>query len=318
MLVNLLSNAVKFTPTGGAIHVAAEMRTQDSKSMLCFSVKDNGIGISSDNLPKLFEMFSQVDSSSTRKFGGTGLGLAISKALVERMHGSIWCESAIGEGTTFYFTIEAVDTPVMCPPSPIVRPIEILPVPHPPSLNLNISGELSKEQSSPRILVVDDTSINLKVVKRMLEGLGFSDLVLAEDGAIALEKVQSSPTPFDIVLMDMEMPVMDGMTAATLIRNLPLLKQPHIIAVTANAFQEDVKRCVDSGMCGHMAKPVKKEGIKFAVEEYMYSIASGTKGCKCKGCDPTSVPTPRGTTTTTTTTITTTTTTMTTISPLID
>jgi CheY-like chemotaxis protein/anti-sigma regulatory factor (Ser/Thr protein kinase) len=279
VLVQLLKNAVKFTSDNGEITVSAELCYQDNKNMLLISVQDNGIGISSENIPSLFGMFSQVDSSATRKFGGTGLGLAISKALVEMMHGTIWCESTLGLGSTFFFTIELMDMAPFCSPSPKMTSVCVSPKPVASPSLLSSSAEIS-----PRILVVDDTLINLKIMKKMLEALGYTDIDAASNGEEALTYVQKhNDNPYDVILMDIQMPIMDGVSCAQRIRSIQTLqKQPHIIAVTANSFQEDIKRYMDAGMCEHIAKPIKKDHIRYSLEEYMTFILPGQKQCACK------------------------------------
>jgi CheY-like chemotaxis protein len=257
---------------------------------------------------KVFETFTQLDASSTRRFGGTGVGLAISKGLVELMRGTIWCESEPGQGATFYFTFEVADvTNEGVTRSGLSRaPIASTPLLYAAScddmmdsngmiisdipLSVSETEDVSNDTDDgdficivrPKILVVDDTEMNQKVLKRFLISLGYSDVDAVYNGEQAVEAVRNDGNlqPYDIIFMDMEMPVMDGVTASKQIRDLQLSKQPHIIAVTANAFQEDVEKCLNAGMCGHMAKPIKREDLKKRMER-SFQVLGGTADCTC-------------------------------------
>lgn len=318
ILVNIFANAVKFTNEGGHIYTGASVvdgsirKSSDNyKKRIKFSIQDTGIGIQPEDVIKVFDNFSQVDSSSTRRFGGTGVGLAISKGLVELMRGNIWCESEPGKGATFHFTFEAVDVTY----EGVVRSDHRMPIASKPLLYASSCDDLvnndgviisditsedgagatpvqespyctDDEDSSvciirPRILVADDTDMNQKVLRRYLSTLGYTDVDVVSDGAQAVQAVTQKP--YDIIFLDMEMPVMDGVTAATQIRALPpttLERQPHIIAVTANAFQEDVKKCLDAGMCAHMAKPIKRDDIRKKMDTSI-QIMCGNDTCTC-------------------------------------
>jgi signal transduction histidine kinase/CheY-like chemotaxis protein len=308
VLDNLLSNAVKFTPEGGHIYLSATRDSTDSKSLVKFSVRDTGIGIQEQDMVKVFETFTQLDASSTRRFGGTGVGLAISKGLVELMRGTIWCESTPGQGATFYFTFEVADvTNEGVARSGLSRaPIASTPLLYAAScddmldsngmiisdipLGVREAEDLSTDTDDgdficivrPKILVVDDTEMNQKVLKRFLVSLGYSDVDAVYNGEQAVDAVRNNGNSqtYDIIFMDMEMPVMDGVTASRQIRDLKLPKQPHIIAVTANAFQEDIEKCLNAGMCGHMPKPIKREELKKRMER-SFQVLGGTADCTC-------------------------------------
>jgi len=256
---------------------------------------------------KVFETFTQLDSSTTRRFGGTGVGLAISKGLVELMHGTIWCESAPGKGATFYFTFEVNDhkvvntwdskTPLASRPLLYTSTIDefvnsngMIISDSDESGSSSVSAMEEYQDSSsddefadantikPRILIVDDTEMNQKVIKRLLSSMGYEDVDVASNGAQAVLAVTN--TPYNVIFMDMEMPIMDGVTASNQIRLLTLARQPHIIAITANAFQEDVQRCLEAGMCNHMAKPIKREQLKREMDGAK-QVLFGIGKCRC-------------------------------------
>ncbi len=206
ILLNLLSNAVKFTEKGGVtVHVSQDLQNVPGRVLLRFTVSDTGIGIPAETLSRLFQSFTQADTSTTRKYGGTGLGLAISKRLAELMGGTIGVSSESGRGSTFWFT---VDLPVSERIAPSIAAL---------------AGSLATQQRSPqtrgKVLVAEDNPINQRVAVILLSKLGYSADV-ASDGAEALEMVQKAS--YDIVLMDIQMPVMDGFEATKAIRQLQL------------------------------------------------------------------------------------------------
>ena len=255
VLLNLLSNAVKFTPKGfvrlTARRATPEERHQNSLAPLpseiwiTFAVTDSGIGVAPEHMNKLFTPFTQADSSVSRRFGGTGLGLAICRQLTELMGGGIRARSTVGHGTTFYVTLplEPVD------PGDMAR-IEDL------SAGASLAG-------SSLILVVDDNSINQEIAKALLEAEGLTvDVVDNGEEAIA----QVCRQRYDLVFMDLQMPVMDGLEATRRIRALGReggdtghLATLPIIAMTANAMQEDKQRCMAAGMDAHIGKPIEPE-----------------------------------------------------------
>ena len=250
ILVNLLGNAVKFTETGSIQISVSSLGTPDKEYEIKFIVRDSGIGISSDRMSRLFQSFSQVDASTTRKYGGTGLGLAICKHLAELMGGRIWAESNPGKGSTFYFTIraEASNEPSER------RPEE--------------SPALPSTASDPewlvhlRILLAEDNVVNQKVALRMLGRLGYR-ADIAADGLEVLKALQSHH--YDVVLMDVQMPEMDGLEATRSIRRMPG-RQPYIIAMTAHAMKGDREECLGVGMNDYVSKPVRIEELNAALQ----------------------------------------------------
>ena len=255
ILMNLLSNAVKFTEKGKiSLSVSAEPG-ESNIWQLKIDVTDTGIGMSPKGMSRIFKSFVQADQSTTRKFGGTGLGLAISKKLAELMGGDIAVSSREGEGTTFSFTV---------PLAEIVRETaSLMENSEGPSNAKKISSSSEKhvidkkwaEQYPLRILVVEDNTVNQKVISHILKKMGYL-CDLAGNGKEAIEGL--SRQDYDVILMDMEMPVMNGLDATIEIRkNFPASKQPKIVALTANVFSEQRKSCMEAGMDEYMSKPIK-------------------------------------------------------------
>jgi signal transduction histidine kinase/CheY-like chemotaxis protein len=245
ILLNLAGNAFKFTATGNvAIHAGCHPREETSADetpsvTLCFSVRDTGIGIDSDKLESVFEAFEQADNSVTRKYGGTGLGLAITRRLVALMGGSVWVESEPGKGSTFYFTAILRLTPVSSEaqvPSPV--------------------GPGRAAQTRPlRILLAEDNPVNQLLAIRILEKQGHQ-VAVAANGQEAVEL--SARDQFDAVLMDVQMPVMDGLMATKQMRERERGTGGHvlIIALTARAMDEDRETCTAAGMDAFLSKPI--------------------------------------------------------------
>ena len=253
ILLNLIGNAIKFTAQG-RVTVSLEA-TPDT--LMC-TVQDSGIGMSADTIAGLFEPFRQADSSTARKFGGTGLGLVICKALVEKMQGQLQVNSLEGQGSSFSFTLPLTgDEATLAPP---------------PSDDADASrgattasaAEPAPDLSNLRILLVDDQPINRLMASNQLKQLGCTLIEEAHNGLQALQRLRAAP--FDVVLMDMQMPEMDGLEATRALRQLPLDKQPTVIAMTANAFSEDRQACMDAGMDDFLAKPVKLDTLKSALQ----------------------------------------------------
>jgi two-component system, sensor histidine kinase and response regulator len=235
VLVNYANNAVKYTDRG---HIAIEVRMQerDGKgALLLFRVRDTGIGLTEEQMARLFQSFHQADASTTRKYGGTGLGLAISKQLATLMGGDAGVESRLGEGSTFWFTVR-VGIEAEAPPR-----VEAMQTPSP-----------------ARVLLVEDNDINQIVAREILQDAGFT-VDVADNGQIGLGMVQQ--TDYALVLMDMQMPVMDGLTATREIRKLAGCAQLPIIAMTANAMQRDRDRCMEAGMNDFLGKPVDPDAL---------------------------------------------------------
>lgn len=406
ILVNLVSNAVKFTERGDVVvTVAGEAPAADSQAVsdrwqLQFTVRDTGIGIPPDKLDRLFQPFSQVDASTTRRYGGTGLGLAISRRLCEMMGGTIGVDSQMGVGTQFHFTVQAeiADTvadntfeygidltgkrlllldgnPLSCQQLilqtktwgmqvetansataamtyltqgalfdllildqeiatldhlvPTIRqlpsyqriPLVVMVSPEfhdhqttllPPSTALPADAILTKpiKQSqlydtlvqvfshqpvpvlprlpeslppppephvtmphpSLKVLLVEDVPVNQKVVRQLLHRLGYTNVSLANNGQEAITALQRQP--YDLVLMDVQMPEMDGLTATQQIRQHPDLAQPYIVAMTAHAMEGDRERCLGVGMNDYLSKPIKRDAVQMALQRYAVVAAS--------------------------------------------
>ncbi|WP_161493368.1 transporter substrate-binding domain-containing protein [Zoogloea sp. LCSB751] len=236
VLTNYVSNAVKFSEHGNIVVRVEKLGKEGQKALLRFSVSDSGIGLSEDQKQRLFESFQQADGSISRKYGGTGLGLVISKRIATLLGGEVGVDSTPGQGSTFWFTarlsvLEAEELPLAM-------------VSAAPSDRSAIAGV--------HVLLAEDNEVNQEVTKEFLHDFGVS-VTIAENGAQALEMVKTGH--FDLVLMDMQMPVMDGLTATREIRKLPGFAELPIIAITANAMVEDQTRCLEAGMNDHLGKP---------------------------------------------------------------
>ncbi len=250
VLVNLLSNAVKFTDAGEVLISVTSQTQPDNHFELHFEVRDTGIGIHQDSMSGLFQSFSQVDMSLARKHGGTGLGLAISKRLVEMMGGSIWAESKPGKGSAFHFKV-LVDS---APDNWHAQNEELL-----QELQTRNQNSLQTDKlGSLRLLLAEDNIINQKVALRMLRKLGIRADVAA-NGLEVLEALERQP--YDIVLMDVQMPEMDGLGATRAIHNRWPKNAPHIIAVTAHAMEGDKEKCLQAGMDDYISKPMKMDEL---------------------------------------------------------
>ncbi len=241
-LLNYLSNAVKFTQAGH-IEIDCQIIEADNAHLkLSFSVQDTGIGISPDTLPRLFTAFEQADNSTTRKFGGTGLGLAITRKIAQLMHGDAGAESELGKGSRFWFTASLrVDPTVLADDAADAATW--------------IETQLH-QYSGRRILLVEDDAINQEVAKVLLEDFRL-EIEIANDGQEALEKAGSRE--YDLILMDVQMPRMDGLAATRLIRQMTGHRTTPIIAMTANAFTDDRQRCQEAGMSDFVSKPIVPE-----------------------------------------------------------
>ena len=255
VLVNLIGNAVKFTESGC---VDVNVKTGDGGRQLCFQVRDTGIGIPHDKQQALFRPFTQADGSISRKYGGSGLGLAISSKLIHLMGGSIGLRSEPGKGTLFEFNV---------PCCPAAEPAEE-----------TLSAITPSPLAARRILLAEDNPVNQKVASRMLEKRGHSVFVVS-NGREALEVLTREP--FDVVLMDVQMPEMDGFEATACIRARER-NSPHVpvIAMTAHAMAGDRQRCLAAGMDGYVSKPVR-------VDELLQAIGEATGIPKCPVARPT-------------------------------
>jgi signal transduction histidine kinase/ActR/RegA family two-component response regulator len=248
ILLNFVGNAIKFTARGEVVIRAMRLKKGEGQSAwLRFEVQDTGVGIPPEKQAGIFDAFTQADSSVTRQYGGTGLGLAICKRLVELMGGQIGVYSQPGQGSCFWFEV----------PLPVIQenaPEETTAQPSGSALN-------SHELDGVRVLLVEDNPVNQKVAIRMLQKLGCV-VELAENGQQALEKLERAS--YDIVLMDMQMPVMDGLTATRLLRQREQQTGHHqvVIALTANAMQTDRELCLDAGMDDYLSKPLTLDALQ--------------------------------------------------------
>jgi len=240
-LLNLASNAVKFTDRGSIRVRALLLETRADDLLVRFEVADTGIGLGAEQLGRLFENFHQADSSTARKYGGTGLGLSLTKRLVEMMGGEVGADSAVGQGSTFWFTIILQHGHG---PMPTVSAAD---------MTLSAESRVRAQHRGARILLAEDHPINIEVVQQILHAAGL-DVVVAANGRIALEKAIAER--FDLILMDMQMPEMDGIEATEAIRRLPAHAATPILALTANAFAEDRRACLVAGMNDVLTKPV--------------------------------------------------------------
>jgi signal transduction histidine kinase/DNA-binding response OmpR family regulator len=254
ILFNLVGNAIKFTKRG-SVRVEASCVEQSAAGIrIALSVTDTGIGIPAEALPKLFQEFSQVDGSISRQFGGSGLGLAICRRLVERMGGTIIVESTPGEGSTFRFDVLLKQAA--------------------PDIAADTSTPASGASRRLRVLLAEDNATNRLVVSRMLERMGHR-VDLVEDGRGAVEAVRM--TPYDVVLMDVMMPEMDGLTATREIRREPApAGRTPIIGLTANAERSKEFECREAGMDGFASKPITAERLAAVINEVLASAARPT------------------------------------------
>jgi signal transduction histidine kinase len=254
IIANLVSNAVKFTEHGSVtVRVDGEF-TGAGKFTLRISVEDSGTGIPADQLLCIFEKFTQADGSVSRRFGGTGLGLAITRSLVELHGGDIQVQSELGRGSTFAVTLKCEADAT----SDTVQKANLME--HVPSVP-------STAASPARILVVEDNQVNQKVVTAVLRKRGFF-IELANDGQEALSKLENSAA-FDLILMDVQMPVLDGLEATRLIRKEPRWNGLPIVAMTAHAMNGDKERCLEAGMNGYISKPVHPSLLLRTVDEFL-------------------------------------------------
>lgn len=284
VILNLLSNALKFTPQG-SVTLSVQPVSQPSPNSphspkhphLQFTVTDTGIGIAPNDLPHLFTSFVQADASITRRFGGTGLGLAICKRLVELMGGSITAQSSPGQGSTFTFHIPLQPAPIIQSPPTLPPPVSTPhPHQHPPSPPPS-PLPLGDRHPSPRLLVVEDNAVNRKVALLHLQRLGLN-ADIATNGLEALEAFQTRP--YQLILMDCQMPEMDGFSATRLIRASETTSSQRIpiVAMTAGTLTGDRECCFAAGMDDYLTKPVRKSDLQAVLQRHLpapYTLPQG-------------------------------------------
>ena len=247
IIMNLVGNSIKFTETGEVL-IACEVDSQDDASVLLhFAVSDTGIGIDEDKLNTIFDSFRQADGSTTRLYGGTGLGLSICKELLQMMGGGIWVESEPGKGSTFHFNVK---------------------------LGLQAQKELSEREfesidlHGKRVLIVDDNDTNRMILREMVSGFGLfcMEAIDGESGLAEMEKAADEGRIFDVVLMDYQMPRMDGFDASKRIKENPSFAEARIIMLTSSGQRGDAVRCKELGISGYLLKPVKQSELFDAIK----------------------------------------------------
>jgi CheY-like chemotaxis protein len=253
-MLNFLSNGLKFTERGGVTVTVHQSAASDSHDRLRVEVADSGIGLSPDQIDHLFDRFTQADASVSRQYGGTGLGLAICKRTLDLMGGLIGAESRPGEGATFWFEV-------------------VLP---------RAEGPIADEASAPpeslerplRLLVVEDVAVNRELILTLLRPFEV-EIETAENGAQAVEAMERGA--YDLVLMDVQMPVMDGLTATRAIRasGSPAAEATPIIAMTANVLPEQVQTCLAAGMDDHLGKPINPADLLAALSRWAEGREAG-------------------------------------------
>jgi CheY-like chemotaxis protein len=250
----LVTNAVKFTPEHGTIEIVAELEdVEDAMCRLRVEVRDTGIGLSEEQMDKLFTSFQQADSGTSRKYGGTGLGLVISKRIVELMGGTIGVTSKLGEGSTFAFVV----------------PFEISEAyltKAPDEDEANVQSDFS----AFKVLLAEDIEINREIVVGLLEDSGI-EILCAENGVEALDIFAERHDEIDLIFMDVQMPEMNGYEATERIRSMdvPEAAGIPIVAMSANVFREDIERCLAIGMNDHIGKPLDVRDLHAVLRKYL-------------------------------------------------
>jgi signal transduction histidine kinase/ActR/RegA family two-component response regulator len=259
VVTNILSNAIKFTPGRGAVSMRVRLLESSplDRYLIAITITDSGIGMSSEQVNRLFKPFQQAESTTSRRFGGTGLGLAISKRIIDLMDGSISVKSKPGEGSSFEIVIPleaAHETPLAFKTDPASRQ-ELLD-------EVVLSGR--------RILLAEDIEINREIVSALMEPLGI-EIDSAANGIEAIHLFEQDPQRYDLIFMDMQMPEMDGLEATRRIRSLsaPWAQEIPIIALTANVFKEDINHCVAAGMNDHLGKPLDQARVVEVLRTYL-------------------------------------------------
>jgi two-component system, sensor histidine kinase and response regulator len=256
-LLNLMGNAVKFTRNGQVDVSVSAAGVRDGRALVRFEVRDTGIGIAPESVKSLFQPFVQADSSTTRHFGGTGLGLSIVRGLVEMMGGQVGAHSQPGKGSTFWFLLPMMDVSAMTPRAD--KPAS--------------DAHWAAKRFRGKVLLVEDNAVNQKVAQRFLERLG-CEVELAENGEQGIRAWERGQ--FDVVLMDIQMPVMDGYTATRLIREKECIdRHTPIVALTANAMTGQLERCLSAGMDGLLTKPIAIERLREVLDRFGLAVREG-------------------------------------------
>jgi signal transduction histidine kinase/ActR/RegA family two-component response regulator len=267
VILNLLGNAVKFTEVGEIELCIDPLQRTEERVKLQVMVRDTGIGIAADQIKSIFHPFRQADGSMTRRHGGTGLGLSICRQISRLMDGEVWAASQSGQGSTFFCTAwldapsareEAFALPLKTVPEPSETPSEPIAGPARPA-----AGE--GPQPTVRVLLAEDNPVNANLVKLMLRKAGYSVEAVAT-GRAAVDRYSQAPEEFDVILMDVQMPEMDGLAATSRIRELGFSRVP-IIAITAHAIKEDRERCLSAGMNDYVSKPIRRETLLRVIGE---------------------------------------------------
>ncbi|MBQ0165867.1 MAG: response regulator [Treponema sp.] len=260
VLINIIGNAIKYTPAGGSVTLTVDrQKINNSEAMLRFVIADTGIGISKNFLPHIFEPFRQEHTGTTTVYGGTGLGLAISKNIVEMMGGTITVQSTQGAGTTFCITVMLGIDSSKCDTEVKLE-----------EKNVEVQPEVF-DFSGKRVLLCEDHPLNIEVAKHILEHVNFT-VDIAENGVVGVEQFMDHGDGwYSCILMDIRMPLMDGLAATEKIRGAPLpyAKTVPIVAMSANAFAEDVEKSLSAGMNAHLAKPIEPDVLYSTLKRYI-------------------------------------------------
>jgi CheY-like chemotaxis protein/anti-sigma regulatory factor (Ser/Thr protein kinase) len=266
VIMHLLTNAVKFTPKGGNITLEVRIAgiSGDLYTILT-EVTDNGIGITMDDQSRVFEPFEQADGGIARKHGGAGLGLAISKRIVEQMGGKLWVESEAGHGSKFSFMVSVQAGTGQIADDACAEAAASIPL-----SETRATGDAPQGAETQTLLIAEDVELNRMIVEEMLASTGFA-VEFAETGQHAIDMYKANPGRYNLILMDINMPEVDGYTATQHIRalDIPGSTDIPIIAMTANVFQQDIDKCLEAGMNDHIGKPLQASILMSKLNKYI-------------------------------------------------